>query len=280
MSKKVLVLGATGNVGRPLVARLIAAKEDVKAASRRAAPVAGAESVRFDYADPSTFEAAFDGVDRVFVMLPGGYTNPVGHLQPVIQAAADRRVKVVLQSALGVDADDAIPYRQVELFLMRSGTPYVILRPNWFADNFHTYWLPGIKQGVLTVPAGEGRSSFIDVRDVAAATAAVLTTNRYDGSAMNLTGPKAYSYGEAAAIISDVVGRPISYKPIQDDAFIDMLTRAGVPDDYARFLTSIFHPVREGCTAVVTHEVETLTGHAPRSLERYAADHAEVFRAR
>lgn len=278
MPNKILVLGATGHVGAPLVAKLVAEKEPVKAASRRAAAVPGAEAVRFSYADPSSFPDALDGVDRVFVMLPGGYTDPVRHLQPFIQAAADRGVKVVLQTALGVDADDTIPYRQVELFLMRSGTPYVILRPNWFADNFHTYWLPGIKQGVLAVPAGEGRSSFIDVRDVAASAAAVLTSRRFDGSAFKLTGPQAYSYGDAAAILSTVAGRTITYQAIGDDAFIAMLTGAGVPQDYAAFLASIFHPVRQGWTAGVTGDVQTLTGIAPRSLESYAADHAAAFR--
>ncbi|MBD0315345.1 MAG: SDR family oxidoreductase [Nitrospiraceae bacterium] len=276
---KVLVLGATGHVGSPLVSELVAAREQVKAASRRATPVAGAEAVRFDYADTSTFAAALEGVDRVFVLLPGGYTNPVAHLQPVIQAAADRKVKVVLQTAIGVDADDTIPYRQVELFLMRSGTRFVILRPNWFADNFHTFWLAGIKQGVLAVPAGEGKSSFIDVRDVAASTSAVLRTNRFDGNAFNLTGPTALSYDEAAAILSNVTRRTIRYQPIDDEAFIKMATSGGVPRDYATFLTGIFYPVRQGWTATVTDDVQSLTGSAPRSLETYAADHAAVLAA-
>jgi len=78
-------------------------------------------------------------VDRAYVMLPTGYVNVKELLLPVIQAAAERRVKVVFQSVFGVDADDSIPYRQVEIALEKSGTPYVILRPNWFSDNFHTF---------------------------------------------------------------------------------------------------------------------------------------------
>ena len=105
MHGKILVLGATGHVGAPLITHLVAAKQQVKAASRRAEVVAGAEPVRFDYADQTTYNAAFEGVDRVFVMLPGGYTNAMALLQPVIQAAVDRKVKVVLQTAIGVDAD-------------------------------------------------------------------------------------------------------------------------------------------------------------------------------
>jgi uncharacterized protein YbjT (DUF2867 family) len=235
--------------------------------------------VRFEYSAPSSFASALEDVDRAFVLLPSGYLNVIELLQPIIQAAADRKVKVVLQSVLGVDADDSIPYRQVELFLMRSGTPFVILRPNWFADNFHTFWLAGVKQGVIAVPAAEGKSSFIDARDIAASAAAALTNDEFDGRAFNLTGPEALSYYEAAAILSKVAGRSITYTPVDDNTFVTILTGAGVPREYAVFLASIFHPVRQGWTAVVTRDVETLTGTAPRSLETYAADNAAAFKS-
>lgn len=278
MSHKILILGATGNVGQPLVQALLARGEQVKAASRTGKPVAGAESVAVDYARPETFTAAFDGVDRAYVMLPTGYVNVKKLLLPVIQAAAERGVKVVFQSVFGVDADDSIPYRQVEIALEKSGTPYVILRPNWFADNFHTFWKAGIDQGQIAVPAAEGQSSFIDVRDIAESAAAALTTDRFDRQAFNLTGPEALSYTQAAQILSEVIGKPIAYTPIDDSTFIRILTGAGVPSDYADFLASIFHPVREGWTAAVTEHVQRLTGKVPRSLATYAREHTAALR--
>lgn len=277
MSNKILVLGANGNVGQALVPLLLARGEQVKAASRSGKAVAGAEGVVFDYTRPETFAAAFDGVDRAYVMLPTGYVNVCALLLPVIEAAAARRVKVVLQSVLGVDADDAIPYRQVEIALEKSGTPHVILRPNWFADNFHTFWKAGIDHGCIALPTAGGKSSFIDVRDIAASAAAALGSARFDGRAFNLTGPEALGYAEAAAQLSRVLGKPVEYQAIDDAAFIAALTGAGVPQDYAAFLASIFHPVREGWTAVLSPDVETLTGEPPRSLETYARDHAPAL---
>lgn len=274
MSMKILVLGATGNVGRPLIQALHTQGEKVKAASRTGQAVAGAEGVVFDYARPETFASAFDGVDRAYVMLPSGYVNAKELLLPVIQAAAQRRVKVVFQSVFGVDADDAIPYRQVEIALEQSGTPFVILRPNWFADNFHTYWKAGIDHGQIAVPAAEGQSSFIDVRDIADSAAAALTTNRFDGQAFNLTGPEAFSYAQAARILSEAIGKPIRYTPVDDQAFVDGLTGVGVPSDYAHFLASIFHPVRAGWTSAVIDHVQLLTGKPARALAAYARDHA------
>ena len=271
--KKILVLGANGNVGRALVEQLVAQGESVRAASRNGQAPAGAEGVVFDHTDPSTHAAALDGVDRAFLMLPTGHVNVAEVLLPLVRALADRRIKVVFQSVLGVDADDQIPYRQVELALIASGTPHVILRPNWFADNFHTFWLSGVQQGVIAVPAGEGRSSFIDTRDIAASAAAALTNPAFEGQAFNLTGPQALGYADAAALISEALGRPVRYAAVSDDDFVQGLVGAGVPAVYAGFLASIFYPVREGWTAGVSDAVQTLTGRAPRSLAQYVADH-------
>ncbi|CUW87807.1 NmrA family protein [Agrobacterium fabacearum S56] len=278
MTGKILVIGSTGTIGTPLVKALLAKGESVKAASRTGKAAEGAEGVRFDYTDASTYTDAFDGVDRLFLILAGGRLDAIDALTPVVEEAARRNVKIVFLSVFGVDADDSIPYRQVELKIIASGAPYVILRPNWFADNFHTYWKAGIEHGQIAVPAGEGKSSFIDVRDIADSAAAALTSTAFDNKAFNLTGPKALSYGEAAAIISQAIGKPVGYSAVSDDVFIGILTGAAVPKDYAAFLASIFYPVREGWTSAVTGDVETLTGHAPRSLETYVADHVAALK--
>ena len=182
----ILVLGANGNVGAPLVRSLLDAGHSVRAAGRSGQAPEGAEPVAFDYTDPAAIDRAFDGADAAYVLLPAGTVAVRELLLPVIEAAQRHKVKVVLQTALGVDADESIPFRQVERALEASGLPFVILRPNWFADNFHTYWKAGIDHGVIAVPAADGRTSFIDARDIAASAAAALTSDRFDGQAFNL----------------------------------------------------------------------------------------------
>lgn len=279
MANKVLVLGSTGRVGYALVEALTSLGVRVRAASRSGKEVAGAEGVRFDYLDAQSISSALDGVDAVFAMAPTGTLDSVGLLSPLIAATTARRVKVVLMTAIGVEADERIPYRQVELSLERSGSPFVLLRPNWFADNFHSYWHAGVQQGVIRVPAADGKSSFIDTRDIAASAAAALVDSRFDGGAFTLTGPEALGYDDAAAILSRVIGRTIRYESIDDDTFVRQLASVGVPEVFARFLASIFHPVRQGWTAAPTDAVRTLTGRAPRSVERYALDNLSVLRA-
>lgn len=274
---KILVLGANGNVGRPLVEYLIAKGEAVKAATRSGTAIAGAETLRFDINKPD-FDAAFADVNRLYLMLPAGNLAITELLLPLVSEAAIRGIKIVFQSVLGVDADDSIPYRQVEIAIEQAGVPYVILRPNWFSDNFHSYWKAGIDQGVIAVPAGDGKSSFVDARDIAASAAAALTTDEFDGKAFNLTGPEALSYAEAASVLSDALGRSVQYKAVDDVTFVDATVAAGVPRDYAEFLASIFHPVREGWTAQVSSDVQTLTGKTPISVAQYAKDHIDDLR--
>lgn len=272
MAGKILVLGATGTIGSKIAAGLAAKGEQVKTASRKATPIAGTEAVALDLTDTASLDRALDGVDRIFAIVPAGYMDPIGLLSPVFDAAAARKIKVVLMTALGVDADDAIPYRQLELKLIASGVPYGIIRPNWFADNFHTYWREGVRHGVIGVPAGDSKTSFIDTRDIADSAVALLTSSAHDNQAYNLTGPEALSYAEAAKILSDITGKTITYQALEDDAFVTMLTGAGVPAEYARFLAGIFYPVRQGWAAGVTGDVEKLTGKAPRSVRTYATD--------
>lgn len=279
MAGKILVLGSNGTIGSKVVRGLVARGETVKAASRKATAVDGAEAVAFDYEDAATFGPALEGVDRLFVLTPAGYLDPVGLVGPIITTAAARGIKVVLMTVIGVDADDNIPYRQLELQLEKTGAPFVILRPNWFSDNFQSYWIEGIRHGAIAVPAAEGKTSFIDTRDIAESIVAALTSDTFNGRAFNLTGPEALSYGEAAAILSRVTGKPVAYTPVDDGTFVGTLVGAGVPEDYARFLASIFHPVREGWVANPTGDVKTLTGHAPRSLETYARDNSEALKA-
>lgn len=273
MSGNILVVGATGNVGAPLVEELVKRGVAVKAGSRNkpANLPEGAEWAKVDLADSASVEAALDGVDAVYLLAPGGTVDPYAVLKPAIEAAAKHGVKVVLQTAIGVEADDNIPFRQAELLLERSGAPYVILRPNWFSDNLANYWSAGVADGAIRLPAGDGRSSLVDTRDIAAAAAGALTSDAHNGKAFVLTGSKAYSYFDVADLLT-TTGRKVTYTPVGSETFVKETMSFGVPADYAELLAAIFVPVANGWTADVTSDVETLSGKAPRSFEDSVGD--------
>ena len=268
----VLVVGATGTIGASLVPGLLAAGHRVRAASRTGRPVAGAESVRLDLAQPDTYPHALEGVDRIFLVNPSENLDVAGALHPMIEQAARRSIRVVLLSQHRADRDPSNPYAVAERHMRTVGARGVVLRPNWFSDNFHTFWAEGVASGVLSLPAAGGRISFVDSRDIADAAVAALGTDRFDGQAFELTGPQALDLHQAVALLSSVTGRAIRYEPVTPQRYIAVLAQGGVPETYARMLAGLFDLVRAGDTAEVADGVRRLTGLAPRSLARYARE--------
>ena len=277
MAKTILVTAATGTVGQQLVPRLLAQGHRVKAASRSAS--SGEDnSVLLDFARPETFEGALAGVDAAYFVIPSGTADPLA-LAGFIDAAAAAGVKLVMQSAMGVDASEDTPFRKLERLIEKSGTAYVLLRPNWFFDNFHTYWFRGIlDHGLIALPVGDARTSLIDVRDVADAAVAALTTADFDGQALTLTGSESLSYGEAAEALSNVLGRTIRYEAVDTEGFVAYAAKTGFSSGQAQMFASILYPVAQGWQSADTGEVARLTGRQPRRLVDYVADNAPRFR--
>lgn len=283
--KNILIVGSTGKVGKSLTAELVKSGEPVLAATRN--PLAmkadrGVTPVRFDYTDPASFGPALKGVDRVFLLEPQVplEISPEDFMRPFLEVAMQEGRKIVLMTTLSAEFEDGQePMLKVESIVEQSGAPFVILRPNWFMDNFHTLWLPPIQQaGVIPVPAGDSRSAFIDSRDIGASAAAVLRTNQFDGRILSLTGPEALSYHEAAATLSKTAGKEIQYVPVDDESFIKSMTDAGLPEDNAAFIDWIFQWTRKGKAATVSSTVADLTGRAPRNFTQYAEDHASAWK--
>jgi uncharacterized protein YbjT (DUF2867 family) len=277
MSSSILVTAATGTVGKHLVPRLLALGHRVRAASRSGKASLG-EATRLDFEAPASFAAALDGVDAIYLVVPTGPHHPLHMLSGFVDAAAARGIKIVLQSAIGVDADEAIPFRQLERKIEASGAPYVLLRPNWFFDNFHTYWLKDVRErGLIQLPAGETRTSFVDARDIADVAAAALTRPDFDGEALTLTGAESLTYAEAASVLSAVSGKPIRYEPVEVSQFIASAERIGLTREYAEHLAPIFYPVTQGWVAADSGDVSRVTGRAARRLVDYVSDNAARF---
>lgn len=280
MTNKILILGSTGTVGQHLTELLLQKGEQVKAATRNPETLPAQqhlEAVAFDYSDPSTFDAALEGVDRIYAVAPTGVLQAFDLLSPFLRAAQKRGIKIVLQTAIGVDADDNIPLRRLERLLEQSGQPFVILRPNFFSDNFHTYWAQDVAAGQIRLPAADARTSFIDARDIALSAAAALTRAEFDGRIFILTGPEGLSYADAAQVLSEVSGRTIRYEAITPEDFVQTATGRGMPADYAQNLAFIFGAVVQGWLAAPTPHVQELTGKVPYTVREYAEHHREKF---
>jgi uncharacterized protein YbjT (DUF2867 family) len=275
---RILVVGSSGTVGSALTGLLAAQGHEVRRATSGAVSESG--QVKLNLLTGDGLQAAFEGVHAAFLLAPPGHTNQDALLAPLIEQAKTSGVsKVVLMSAMGANADDNAPLRKAELHLECSGLTWNVIRPNWFMQNFNTFWLHGIQQqGQIFVPLGKAKGSFIDARDIAAVAAKLLTSSQFDNAAFDLTGSEAFDHDQVAAILSKAAGRAIGYTDISPDAMREGLLGAGLPADYAEFLLLILSFFKLGYSERTTDAVLRITGAEPRSLAQYAQDYQAVWK--
>jgi uncharacterized protein YbjT (DUF2867 family) len=268
-----LVIGANGQIGSALASLLAAQGQTVRRATSR--PASKAAEVTVNLATGEGLAAALAGADQMFLMTPPGFANHDELLIPAIDAAKAAGVrKVLLLSAMGANADDNIPLRRAELHLERSGLAWNVIRPNWFMQNFHTFWLHGIQTaGQIFLPVGDAKGSFIDTRDIAAVAAKLLSGDDFVNAAHDLTGSESLDHHQVATVLSKAAGRTIGYTDIPEDAMRQGLLGAGLPAAYAEFLLVILGAFKAGYSAAITDSVQRITGKAPILLEQYAQEH-------
>jgi uncharacterized protein YbjT (DUF2867 family) len=286
MSKKVLVIGATGRIGSELVKLLSRNGETVRVATRNPSTVSSkfqntVEGVEFDYEKPQTFAPALIGVEKIFLTVRPGDNHSDKAAKPLIDAAKKAKVQLIVDiTAMGVEQDDTFMLRILEKYIEASGIFFTHLRPNWFMQNFNSGpMFADIKAtGALHLPASDAKISFIDLRDIAAVGYKVLTEPNHTGRAYTLTGKESLNYFQAIEKISRVSGKEISYIPISEDIAREALAKSGVPIDLIERWTDFHRKVRQGFCSPVSADIEMVLGRSPILFDQYANDNAASWR--
>jgi uncharacterized protein YbjT (DUF2867 family) len=187
---------------------------------------------------------------------------------------------VVRSSIMGADADSDAEFVDAHVvsdrYLEHSGLDYVVLRPNLFQQNIPESTIPTIdSNGNFYLNAGDARISMTDTRDVAAVASVVLTQPGHAGAHYEVTGPEALSYADVAERLSAVMGRPIYYVNVPDEAARQALLGFGLNDWFVGALVGLYQDYRRsgqsGYASRVTDTVERVTGQPARSLDRLLA---------
>lgn len=264
---RILVTGATGNIGRHVVAGLRAEGVTVRSMSRDPA----AADVTGDFTDPGSIAAAADGADAVFLLWP--FLSPDG-VDAVATALGTPPRHVVYVSAMS--APQGGVWGAVEDAVRRSGATWTFLRPAGFATNT-LEWAPAIRAGgPVPMPYPKAARSLIHERDIADVAVRVLTGEGHAGRAYVLTGPSALTMAEQVTIIGDAVGsRPYAVEqPVEEyrDAMA-AVTGAAFADGALRYWAGLVDEPEP-----VTQTVTEITGRPARTFAEWAADHADDFR--
>jgi uncharacterized protein YbjT (DUF2867 family) len=282
MTETILVTGATGTVGRNVVTALsdrdVAVRigvRDPDAVSTETA-VAGA-AVAFDFTKPETWGRALADADGLFLMRPPVVdTSDIG----AFVDAADRVgvTRIAYLSTLGAEKNPLVPHHWIEKRILATDMEYTLLRASFFMQNLlEVHRQEIVDHGEIFVPAGTGKTSFVDARDLGEIAAVVLTETGHANQTYDLTGPAALDYQEVAAIFSDVLDRPVTYPQPSLIAFATRMHRRGEPVGFIAVMCGIYTVARFGLAGRVTDDSQRLLGRQPRGMRPFVEDHADEF---
>jgi len=274
----ILVTGASGHLGRLVVASLLArgvVPADIRAGARDTAAIAdlaalGVQTVRLDYTDAASVASAVDGVDRVLLVSGSEVGQRVAQHAAVISAAAEAGVaQLVYTSAPRATTSDLVlapEHKATEEAIAASGLPATILRNNWYTENYVGNVAQVAGSGVLSGSAGDGRVASASRADFAEAAAVVLTTDGHIGQVYELGGDVAWSFDDLAAALGEVAGREVVYTPLTTEEHAAQLAGFGLDEGTIGFVTALDANIRDGALAEVTGDLSRLIGRPTTPL--------------
>jgi uncharacterized protein YbjT (DUF2867 family) len=284
MPETILVTGATGTIGRDVTKELATKGADVRAGVRdpdKAKKLLdpAIELTRFDFENPQSFSDALKDVTKVFV-LPPLMLNQVEATNVFVDAASSAGVEHIVElSVIGADAEPPFTFGKwhaaEDRHIRDSGIAFTLLRPNSFMQNFINYFPP--RDGVIYLPWGNGKASFVNTRDIARVAAEVLTTNGHEGKIYTLTGPAALGIADVAKFLAEAAKRDIQYVDVPEAAARDGMLQAGVPQWQVDGVMELHAINKQSCWAAVTNDIENVTGKSATTFAQFARDYADHF---
>lgn len=276
MTNRILVTGGTGKTGSRVVSRLRALGASPLVGTR--SPKADAD-VRFDWKDPTTFDAAFDGVGAVYLVAPTDDFDSLGAMQGGLTAALSAGVqRFVLLSASSLDEGGPM-MGAVHAWLRGNAPEWAVLRPSWFMQNFSEvqHLAPIRDESAIYTATQDGRAGFIDADDIAACAAALLCAETIENTDHILTGPKALSYEDVAAALSHHLARDIHHNRLSVAGMTERFQSLGLPEDYALALAGMDDAVAKGGEDRVTDGVQRITGRPATRIDKFIESNLAVW---
>lgn len=284
MKKKILITGATGNVGEAVIRFLIAKHTD----NTIIAGVRNIEKSRsvfnnyphlefrtFDFENPETFDVAFKQIDTLFLLRPPHISDVDQVFAPLIASIEKHDIKnVVFLSVQGADKMSFIPHAKIEKLITSSSLHYCFLRPSYFMQNLITTLLEDIKDGCIVLPAGKAKFNWVDVDNIGEVTALILSDfDRYSNQTIEITGSENLSFSEAVDIVNRQTGQNLKFKSPCLFSFFRYKRKQGVANAMIMVMIMLHFLPRLQKPPRISPAYNTITGKEPTSLAEFADLH-------
>ena len=280
MTRKVLVTGATGNIGSQLTPRLAAhdglevrayVRDAEKAAQLRDA---GAKLAIGTFEDAGSLRTALKDIDTVVLITPPG-PNAADQAIGVVDAAKEAGVRRIvrisaLKASVDGPTDNTRQHGRTDEAILSSGLAYTILRPHFFMQNLFMSAQTIATDGNMFWGMGDGKLGTIDVRDIVDSAEKAVLSDEFDNHILSLTGPETLSFHDMASRLTKILGRPVTYVPVSLDAVEQSLRDMGMGDWFPKVMRDYSGAYSRGWGDFTDGDVERVTGHAARSFDEFA----------
>lgn len=280
--ERILISGASGNVGQAILQHFKPAQNQVLYFASRKKNSTDPKYLYFDFDDVAGAGPALEKTDTLFLLRPPHISDVKGVFQPLIQLAKEKGVShIIFLSVQGAESTSFIPHAKIEKLIVASGLHYTFIRPSYFMQNLTTTLADDIRnKNSIYLPAGDAPFLWIDVADIGKAIAAVLgNTQAHRNKAYTITGNNLLNFGEVTGMLSAALCRSIDFISPSPLSFFLSKRKEGVFTAYILVMIMLHYLPRFQKPPRISNDLAELTGEAPTSLANFIKKHSEVWKS-
>ncbi|HET6559692.1 MAG TPA: NmrA family NAD(P)-binding protein [Prolixibacteraceae bacterium] len=289
--KRILVTGATGNVGLEVIrfllhyqseCQIIAGVRNVVKAKKKLGNSEQIEFTRFDFEDSATFQPAFENIQALFLLRPPHISQVERYFNPLIEAVNRSGIKeIIFLSVQGAEKSKVIPHNQIEKLIAESGVRYIFLRPSYFMQNMTTTLLKDIQQQrMIILPAGKAKFNWIDIVNIGEITAILFNRfDQYANQAIEITGNENKSFKEVAQVISEVTSLKVEFMNVHPLRFYQLKKRQGLSKGMIVVMILLHFLPRFQKQPRISDFYYQLTGKQPTTVKEFVEREHSAFKS-